>query len=167
MQLLRLFGAAGLAVLVGVGAAAADDPKVTVTGCIVKGDDGGFLIADLGSRTATASPSATIGTSGRAARVLYLLKNDDDWKEHAGHRVELTGEIEGDVEEGKIEVERKDNGVEVEIEADGKKVKALLPPWTSAVVSDRPVTDKETETKYIVHKIDVKGVKMLGDCVAR
>ena len=65
-----------------------------------------------------------------------------------GRRVELTGEIEGDVEEGKIEVERKDAGVQVQIEADGKKVKAVLPKWTSAVVSDKPVTDKETETKY-------------------
>jgi hypothetical protein len=94
------------------------------------------------------------------------LKDDDDWKEHAGHRVELTGEIEGDVEEGKIEVERKDNGVEIEIESDGKKVKALLPPWTSGIVSDTPVTKTEVETKYLVHKIDVKKVKMLGACTA-
>lgn len=123
--------------------ASSDDPKVTVTGCIVKGEDGGFLVADLGSRTSTASPPATIGTSGRAARVLYLLKDDDDWKDHAGRRVELTGEIEGDVEEGEIEIERKDNGVEIEIKADGKKVKALLPAWTSGVVSDTPVKEIE------------------------
>jgi hypothetical protein len=143
---------------------AASDPEVTVTGCIIRGDDGGFLVADLGARTATASPSATLGTSGKAARVLYLLKNDDDWKEHAGKRVELKGEIEGDVEEGKIEVERKDEGIEVEIESDGRKVKALLPHWTAGIVSDKAVTDDKTETKYLVHKIDVKEVKALGEC---
>jgi hypothetical protein len=142
----------------------ADEPEITVTGCIVRGDDGGFLVADLGSRTSTASPPATIGTSGKAARTLYLLKDDNEWKEHAGHRVELTGEIEGEVEEGKIEVERKDDGVQVEIEADGKKVKAMLPKWAAGVVTDAPVTEKETETKYLVHKIDVKKIKMLGSC---
>jgi hypothetical protein len=145
-------------------ARAHNDPEVTVTGCIIRGQDGGFLVADLGARSSTAAPSATIGTSGKAARVLYLLKNDDDWKEHAGRRVELKGEIEGDVEEGKIEVERKDEGIEVEIESDGRKVKALLPHWTAGVVSDKPVTDDKKETKYLVHKIDVKEVKALGEC---
>ncbi|MGH9314228.1 MAG: hypothetical protein ACRD1S_13655 [Vicinamibacterales bacterium] len=164
MRLLRYALAAGLVAAGTTALAAGSDPKITVTGCIVRGQDGGFLVADLGARSSTASPTATIGTSGKAARVLYLLKDDDDWKEHAGHRVELTGEIEGDVEEGKIEVERKDDGIEVEIESDGKKVKALLPHWASGIVSDKPVTEKEVETKYLVHKIDVKNVKMLGNC---
>jgi hypothetical protein len=162
-RLLSLTVALGLAGTFG-GAAAAADADITVTGCIVRGDDGGFLVADLGANTATQAPPATIGTTGKPARVLYLLKNDDKWKEHAGNRVELTGEIEGDVEEGKIEVERKDAGVQVQIEADGKKVRAVLPKWTSAVVSDQPVTDKESETKYLVHKLDVKNVKMIGSC---
>jgi hypothetical protein len=151
-------------VAIAVPITAAADADVTVTGCIVRGDEGGFLVADLGASTSTQSPPATIGTTGKAARVLYLLKNDDNWKEHAGNRVELTGEIEGEVEEGKIEVERKDAGVQVQIEADGKTVKAVLPKWTSAVVSDQPVTDKESETKYLVHKLDVKTVKMIGSC---
>jgi hypothetical protein len=164
MKLLRYAVAAGLIAVGTASLAGAADPEITVTGCIIRGDDGGFLVADLGARSSTAAPAATIGTSGKPARVLYLLKNDDDWKEHAGKRVELTGEVEGDVEEGKIEVERKDEGVEVEIESDGKKVKALLPHWTSGIVSDKPVTEKEVETKYLVHKIDVKKVKALGDC---
>ena len=162
-RLLSLTVALGIAATSGAAVAAAD-ADITVTGCIVRGDEGGFLVADLGANTTTASPPATIGTTGKAARVLYLLKNDDNWKEHAGNRVELTGEIEGEVEEGKIEVERKDAGVQVQIEADGKKVRAVLPKWTSAVVSDQPVTDKETETKYLVHKLDVKKVKMIGSC---
>lgn len=164
MQLLRYALVAGAVAITTASLASANDPEITVTGCIVRGQDGGFLIADLGARTSTAAPAATIGTTGKAARVLYLLKDDDDWKEHAGHRVELTGEVEGKVEEGKIEVERKDDGIEVEIESDGKKVKALLPHWTAGIVSDKPVTEKEVETKYLVHKIDVKHVKMLGDC---
>jgi hypothetical protein len=161
---LKCLAAAGLVAIASAGLTAAADPEITVTGCIIRGDDGGFLVADLGARSSTSAPAATIGTTGEAARVLYLLKNDDDWKEHAGKRVELTGEVEGDVEEGKIEVERKDEGVEVEIESDGKKVKAMLPHWTSGIVSDKPVTGKEVETKYLVHKIDVKNVKALGDC---
>jgi hypothetical protein len=166
MRMLSFVAAAGLAAVAttGLTAASRNDPEITVTGCIVRGQDGGFLIADLGARTSTAAPAATIGTTGKAARVLYLLKDDDDWKEHAGHRVELTGEVEGKVEEGKIEVERKDDGIDVEIESDGRKVKALLPHWTAGIVSDKPVTEKEVETKYLVHKIDVKHVKMLGDC---
>ena len=164
MRLLSFGAAFGITLSLSVGALAASDPEITVAGCIVRGQDGGFLVADLGARSSTAAPSATIGTSGKAARVLYLLKNDDDWKEHAGRRVELTGEVEGDVEEGKIEVERKEDGIEVEIESDGRKVKALLPHWTAGIVSDKPVTEDKAETKYLVHKIDVKKVKALGEC---
>jgi hypothetical protein len=163
MRVMNFLFAAGLAI-VATTSSAASDPEITVTGCIIRGQDGGFLVADLGARTSTSSPPATIGTSGKPARVLYLLKDDDDWKEHAGRRVELKGEIEGDVEEGKIEVERKNDGIEVEIESDGRKVKAMLPHWTAGVVSDKPVTDDKTETKYLVHKIDVKEVKALGEC---
>ena len=54
--------------------------------------------------------------------------------------------------------------IQAEAKDKGKKVKAVLPKWTSAVVSDQPVTDKETETKYLVHKLDVKNVKMIGSC---
>lgn len=164
MRMLSFFAAAGLGAVAATGLSAASDPEITVAGCIVRGQDGGFLVADLGARSSTAAPSATIGTSGKAARVLYLLKNDDDWKEHAGRRVELTGEVEGDVEEGKIEVERKEDGIEVEIESDGRKVKALLPHWTAGIVSEKPVTEDKAETKYLVHKIDVKKVKALGEC---
>jgi len=165
MRLLSFGVAFGLALsFFGGSTNATIDPEITVTGCIVRGQDGGFLMADLGARSSTAAPSATIGTSGKAARVLYLLKNDDDWKMHAGRRVEVTGEVEGDVEEGKIEVGRKNEGIEVEIESDGRTVKALLPHWTAGIVSEKPVTEDKAETKYLVHKIDAKKVKALGEC---
>lgn len=99
--------------------------------------------------------------------VLYWLKDDDDLKDHAGHRVEVTGEIEGDVEEGEIEIEREKDGIEIEIKSDGRKVKATLPPWAAPMatgVANPPPGDKEIEIKYIVHKLDVKKVKVLGPC---
>jgi hypothetical protein len=150
---MRFIGAAALAIMATAGAAAAKDPEIKVTGCIVNGEDGGFLVAD---RTAQASNAS--------GRVLYLLKDDDDWKAHAGQRVELKGEIEGDVEEGEIEIERKDTGVEIEIKSDGKTVKAMLPASMAGVVSGRPLTEGEVDLKYLVHKLDVKDIKHLGIC---
>src|SRR5918996_796089 len=89
--------AAGLGIGASAGAAAVDDKEVTVTGCVLKGDDGGFLLADSMLPGASASVPQP--------RVLYWLKDDDDLEGHTGHRVEITGELEGDLEKGQIEVE--------------------------------------------------------------
>jgi hypothetical protein len=154
--------------------AAPDDKKVTVTGCAVKGDgDGdGFLLANTVEQTTrtTTSPgttgatvSSTTSTQMGASRVLYWLDDDDDVVDaHMGHKVEITGELEGDVEDGKIEIERENGTVELEIDADGRKATVRLTDVPSAVGTAGSVDDDEKELKYQVRKLDVKSVRMIA-----
>ncbi len=165
-------------------AAAGDDDKVTLTGCVVKGDDG-FLLTDAvpPSTTSTTSVSPTAAgvtatarttTTPGQATMLYWLDGSDDLNAHSGHRVEVTGEIEGDVEAAELTVEREDNGVKISAKSGDRKVIAMLPDMPSAVGTSGTATpgaiadkedkdkDKEVEMDYAVRKLDVKSVKMIS-----
>ena len=47
--------------------------------------------------------------------MFYWLDGDDDLKHHIGHRVEVEGDLKGDVKDGEIKTERKDNWTEVTV----------------------------------------------------
>ena len=159
-------------------AAAGDDPPdlkhVVVVGCAVKGDgDGdGFLLANAIEQTTrtTTVPTATgavVSSSTTSAlgpaRVLYWLDDDDDVVEPLmGRQVEVVGNIEGDIDKGRIEIERENGMIELEIKADGKKATVKLPEVPSAVGGPRSVRDREHELRYTVRKLDVKSAKMLA-----
>lgn len=140
----------------GAAAANGEDKKVTVTGCVLKGDHGGFLLADL---MMAAAPSSV-----PQPRVLYLLKDDDHLEGHTGRRVEITGELEGELEKGKIKVEREDKYVKLEIETDGRDLKLRLPEEPAAVgtAGDKNKEGDEKEMDYVVRKLDVKSVTMIS-----
>ena len=159
----------------GVGASQrADDTKVTLTGCAVKGsgDADGFLLANSVERTTVttvaptpsgAAVSSTTATAMKPARILYWLDDDD----HAvralmGHLVEVTGEIEGDVKRGEIEIERENGMIELEINADGRKANVKLADVPSAVGTSGSVKDREVELPYLVRKLDVKSARSLA-----
>jgi len=156
------------------GAADDDDKKVTIVGCAVKGDgDGdGFLLANsVAETTRTTTVTGATGTSVSSSttrefgpdRIIYWLDDDDDKVEaHMGHQIEITGEVEGDLEEGEIDIEREDGHVELEIDADGRKATVRLPNVPAAVGTAGSVDDDEKELKYIVRKLDVKSVKMIA-----
>jgi hypothetical protein len=143
-----------------------DKKDVTLTGCVVKGD-GGYVLSDVSPENTAA---ATAGTStpppaGAVApgRVLYWLKDDDDLAEHAGHKVEVKGEIEGDIEKGMISAEREGGLVELEFKIDGdKKVTVKVPDVPASVGTAGAVGDKEKDFAFVVRKIDVDSVKMLA-----
>lgn len=150
------------------------DKNVTVIGCAVKGDSGGdgfLLVNNVERRTVGAiapSPSgSTISevttTTLMPARVLYWLDDDDDVVERfMGQLVEVTGELEGDIERGDIKAEREDGMIELEIDADGRKANVKLPDVPSAVGSDSAVTDREKELPYLVQKLDVKSARVVA-----
>jgi hypothetical protein len=176
----------------------ADDDDVTLTGCIVQGNDGdkGFLLTnvlpasiDMSTRAAAREnsgaqgTSATDGTSGTlpgASSVIYWLddvENDDDLPNYSGKRVEVKGELEGDIKKGEMEVERDGDWVKLEIKASGKKVTTRIPyvsvmpnsTDTSAVgtsgTSGGLKEGKEIELNINVRKLDVKDVKIVsGSC---
>ena len=171
----------------------ADDDDVTLTGCIVQGNDGdkGYLLTnvlpasiDMSTRAAareqaaTSDASATGALPGSSSVVYWLddVENDDDLPTFAGKRVEVKGELEGDIKKGEMEVERDGDWVKIEIKANGRNVKTRIPyasvmpnPTNSGAVGTSGTTgmkdDQEIELKLNVRKLDVKDVKIVsGSC---
>lgn len=153
---------------------AADEKKVTIVGCAVKGDgDGdGFLLANSVQQTTvtTVTPvaggavvSSTATNDLKSARVLFWLDDDDDAvAKFMGHLVEVTGEVEGDIKRGEIEVERENGMIELEINAAGRKANVKLPDVPSAVGPSQSVRDREVELPYVVRKLDVKSARSIA-----
>jgi hypothetical protein len=145
--------------------AADGDQKIKLNGCLVKAEgDDGYLITNLpsepGSTTADRNPITTaIGTSGAYATVFYWLKNDGDLEKNIGHRVEIEGELKGDIKEGEIKLDRKDNWTELEVKSDGDTMKAKVP---NAYIFPDPTRDKDKKISTLVRKVDVDHVKMLS-----
>jgi len=70
-----------------------DGRSIKVTGCVERNVDGGFMLTNAANKD---------GVLGR-----YLLaSDDDDLKDHVGHRVEISGKA-ADQGKGKIRVETK------------------------------------------------------------
>ena len=145
-----------------------DKKDVTLTGCVVKGD-GGYVLSDVSPENTVAA--ATAGTPSTPqpkgtvmpGRVLYWLKDDEDLAEHAGHKVEVNGELEGDIEKGNISAEREGGLVELEFKIEGdKKVTVKVPEVPASVGTAGSVGDKERDIAYVVRKIDVDSVKMIS-----
>jgi hypothetical protein len=153
-----------------------EDEKVTLTGCVVKGEGGFVLMHDENApaTTATAAPG-TVGTAGvpnaasaaaatsAAGRVFYWLDDQDDLEDHAGQRVEVVGELEGDIEKGDMAIERENGMVELEFKVDGeRRVTIKVPEIPAAVGTAGAVTDKEQEFNFRVRRVDVDSIKTLS-----
>jgi hypothetical protein len=163
-----------------------DDKEVTITGCVVRGDNGGYVLSMIGEAVTVQTSRTTVGTSGTTTtttttttspaapaippegqRYIYWLDDDDDLLErHAGHRVEVRGEIEGDIERGEIEIERENNMIELEIKANDEKITVKLPDTAAAnntaVGTSGMVTDEPKNIPFKVRKFDVESVKLLA-----
>src|SRR5262245_60639127 len=83
----------------------ADDKDIKLIGCLVKGegDGAGYLLTNSPaepawqrSGDANVSPSA-VGTTGTYADIFYWIDGDRDLKRNVGHRVEIEGELKGDL----------------------------------------------------------------------
>ena len=145
--------------------AAGGDEKIKLNGCLVKAEgDDGYLITNLPGEPASSTAdrnvaTSAIGTSGAFSTVFYWLRNDDDLKEHVGHRVEIEGELKGDIKEGEIKLDRKDNWTELEVKSGGDEMKAKVP---NAYIFPDPTRDKDRKISTLVRKVDVDQVKMLS-----
>jgi hypothetical protein len=161
---------------VGIGTAAAhassagpsveDRHEVRLTGCVVRGegDGAGYLLTNTPAEPAwqhsdaRVAPSA-IGTTGGYATIFYWLDDDDDLDQHVGHRVEVEGELKGDLKEGEIVLDRKDDWTEMTVKSDGRTMKARV-PHTSIVGRDR--NGQPQRSHVLVRKVDVEKVTMLA-----
>ena len=177
MKRTSILGALAVATLVAVNSpvavgASQDQEKVTLTGCAVKGsgDGDGFLLANSVEQTTRTSPNATGSTVSsstssemKPARILYWLDDDDDVVASLmGQLIEVTGEVEGDVKRGEIQIERENGMIELEIKADGRKANVKLTDVPSAIGTSGSVKDSETELPYIVRKLDVKSARSIA-----
>jgi hypothetical protein len=157
-----------------VSAELVQDQKVTLIGCAVRGESGddGFLLVNNVERTTVGAISPTPGgvrvdevtmTALKPARVLYWLDDDDDVVQRfVGHMVEVTGEVEGDIERGNIKAERENGMIELEIDAAGRKATVKVPDVPSAIGSDKAVSDREKELPYVVQKLDVQSARSVS-----
>src|SRR5918994_4306564 len=139
--------------------AAGDKKDVTITGCVVRGD-GGFVLTNVAEETAAAAVAAGTPSTPQPAgtvmpgRVLYWLDDDEKLEEHAGHKVEVRGELEGDIETGKISAEREGGLVELEFKVEGdRKVTIKVPDVPSTIGTSGAVGDREKDFPYIVRRI--------------
>jgi hypothetical protein len=98
------------------------------------------------------------GTTGRMGSVFYWLENNDDLKEHIGHRVDIDGALKGDLNEGQIKVDRKANWTEMEVKRGERTLKARVPQ--SLFVYPASSRDSNPKVNVLVRKVDVKKVSM-------
>jgi hypothetical protein len=142
--------------------------SVKLSGCLIKGegDDGYLLINTPMEPGATPAEGrsvtpGTLGTTPVFANVFYWLDKDDDLRAHIGHRVEVEGELKGDLKSGEIEIDRKDQWTELEVKSNGREMKARVP---NASVVAAPNADRKISV--LVRRLDVDKVRML-DAVCR
>lgn len=149
----------------GLHAGTVQDAGVTLTGCLMTGEgDDGYVLTNMAGDTQPRASSAVVtpgpvGTAGTAAMTLYWLEDDDDLEPHVGHRVEVTGELTGDVEAGEIEIEREDSWTELRIQSDGRDLTVRI-PQSVVVMSSR--SDDDQKLDVLVRKVDVDRVRMLA-----
>lgn len=163
----------------GVQAGPVDGTQISLTGCIVKGS-GGFVLSDPTKGLTVVSATITPGTTGTMApptaaeakvpeeRLIYWLTDEGNKLEpHVGHRVEVTGRIDGDIDAGNIEIEREAGMIELEVSAHGEKVTVKLPDTaagnaTATGTTGTAAVDKPKDLPFKVRKLEVQSVKMLA-----
>jgi hypothetical protein len=162
---LRMAVAFSMAALTGgaatIGYAAAD--PVTLTGCLVRAEDGdGYLLINTPREPAAASVAprstapTTVGTAGVFTNIFYWLNKDDDLLPHVGHQVEVLGDLKGELRDGQIKIDRKDQWTEIEVESDGRDLKARVP---NASLIAGP--DADRKMAVMVRRVEVNKVRMV------
>jgi hypothetical protein len=141
------------------------DDEIKLSGCLIRGAEGaGYLLTNAPGDPAIfkaddhkVAPSA-VGTSGGFATVFYWLYGNNDLNQHVGQRVEVEGDLEGDVRDGEIKTHRKDRWTEVEVKSSGQTMKARVPNASFMWAADR---DKE-QGRILIRRVNVEKVKMIG-----
>jgi hypothetical protein len=159
-----LVAATALSALAPVGASAEpDDKEIKLSGCLVSGESGGFLLTNVPgepvwqrSAEGIVLPDA-VGTTGAVATVFYWLDDHSDLKNHVGHLVEVEGELQGKIEDGAIEVDRKSNWTELKLKSGDRELKARVAPVSIIGASTRD----DRKVSVLVRQVDVQRVRML------
>jgi hypothetical protein len=179
-------GSVGLAALLTCGttvkaqdAVRIDDDTIAIRGCVSNSaaqlrmpfetlvwSRDGILTAS----TAAAAAAVNHDTEALGSRVLYWL-DDDALKEHAGKLVEVKGELE-ELKKGELEIDRDGDFTEISLDLGGRDETIRVPSsWLERQSVARASRDSgRVEDKKIdiaTRKVDLKDVKVLGDCPVR
>ena len=141
------------------------EDEIKLSGCLIRGEEGAaYLLTNAPGDPAIfkaddhrVAPSA-VGTSGGFATIFYWLYGNDELNEHVGQRVDVEGELEGDVRDGEIRTLRKDGWTEVEVTSSGHTMKARVPNASFLWAADR---DNE-KGRILIRRVNVEKVKMVG-----
>jgi len=154
------------ALALGASVAFADDNDVKLTGCVIRGEGHGFLLTNSPGEPAFERAQSeriepgVVGTSGAGGAVFYWLNDDKDLRKEVGHKVEVEGELQGDVKPGEIKIDRKARWTEIEIKSQGQSLKAQVPE-SLFVVTDTATTDRD-KVRVLVRRVEPKHVRMLA-----
>jgi len=139
--------------------------QVTLTGCLVRGEGDGdpYLLTNAPADpaltgAASASTPSGVGTVAEFRSIFYWLDGDDDLRNHVGHRVEIQGDLKGDVKDGEIKLDRKDNWTELSVKAEGRSMKARVPNPSLFPAGKQ----EDRKGQIAVRRVDVEKIRMLS-----
>lgn len=141
---------------------------IALTGCVAAGiEKNTYMLSNVvrtdqpvgtsGSAVRLDQPVGTSGSTAIATPPLYWFDAPDKLKPHVGHRVEITGTLDDDVDTA--EVKMKDG--KVELTEGGKKVEVRAGTVAAAAAAGGGVDG----TKRLAYKVKVNSVRMVaGSC---
>ena len=125
--------------------AAADD-DIRLTGCLVRGEDGGgYMVTNaLGEAAWQRAADATVvpgpvGTSGTVSSIFYWLEERNGLDLYSGRLIELDGTFQDNLTEGRIEITPNEQWADIKIESYGKSMNAQVPKSALVGTIDRTI----------------------------
>jgi hypothetical protein len=153
-------GAVVVALSTGVLAAPAEtSDRVILAGCVISVPLAEASVAPrhlVWSEDGAMLEEASVRIGGREsepAPVFYWLDDQEDLKAYAGRRVQLTGTIDEEFEQGEITLEEEDGFVEITATVGNEDAKARIPRW---MFRRHDVVDLRLQV--LVRKVDVETV---------
>ena len=150
------------------------DDQVVITGCVMRSGDnntsgprslvvwsrGDVYLESATVQVKPADRATPVGTAGTPGVVFYWIDDENDLKEHAGHQVEIVGELSDELKKGEFEVDQKNPFTEIEFTVGRREAKVQVPSaWLG------PTTPgKDAEFDILVRTIDVEQVNHMGNC---
>jgi len=123
---------------------------LTLTGCVAAGTKANtFVLTNVQRTDAPATVSADT--------IVYWLSSPDKLKGHAGHEVEIQGELEDDVDKSATKTE--DGKVELSTERASQKVEVVQGSAAGDAIQTLGTSGKSEVLSY---KVKVKSIKMLS-----
>ena len=152
--------AAVVALSTGVHAAPAKaSDRVILAGCVISVPPAETSVEPrhlVWSEDGAMLEEASVRIGGREidpAPTLYWLDDQEDLKVYAGRRVELTGTLDEDFEQGEITLEEEEGFVEITVTVGNDDAKARIPLW---MFRHHHVVDLSLQV--LVRKVDIETV---------